>query len=42
MSGDAQKGQEIAMNLCQTYGTSKEEAMNMAASWAQNAMMGQR
>ena len=42
MSGDAQKGKEIAMNLCQTYGASKEEAVNMASSWAKNAMMGQR
>lgn len=26
-SGDAQKGQQIAMNLCKTYGVSKEQAV---------------
>lgn len=29
-NGDAKKGQEIAENLCQTYGVSKEDAMSKA------------
>lgn len=32
-SGDAQKGQQIAQNLCQTYGISPEQAVNQAASF---------
>lgn len=37
-SGDAQKGQEIAMNLCKTYGVSKEEATNMATDYFKNQL----
>lgn len=29
-SGDQKKGEEIARNLCQTYGVSPEEAMQQA------------
>lgn len=29
-SGDAQKGQQIAQNLCQTYGITPEEAVKQA------------
>lgn len=29
-SGDAKKGQEIAQNLCQTYGVSPEDALKQA------------
>lgn len=29
-SGDAQRGQEIANNLCQTYGVSPEDAVGQA------------
>lgn len=29
-SGDAQKGQQMAENLCKTYGVSKEQATSMA------------
>lgn len=29
-SGDAQRGQEIAENLCQTYGVSREDAISQA------------
>lgn len=29
-SGDAQKGQEIADNICKTYGISREEAIMQA------------
>lgn len=32
-SGDAQKGQQIAQNLCQTYGITPEEAVNQATSF---------
>lgn len=30
MSGDAAKGEEFAMNLCKTYGITKEQAIEMA------------
>lgn len=29
-SGDSKKGQEIAQNLCDTYGVRKEDAINQA------------
>lgn len=29
-SGDNARGQQIAQNLCNTYGVSKEEALNQA------------
>lgn len=29
-SGDAQKGQQIAQNLCQTYGVAPEDAIKQA------------
>lgn len=29
-SGDSQKGQQIAENLCNSYGVSKEEAIDQA------------
>lgn len=29
-SGDSKKGQEIAQNLCDTYGVSKEDAIGRA------------
>lgn len=32
-SGDAQKGQQIAQNLCQTYGITPEEAVKQATSF---------
>lgn len=32
-SGDAQKGQQIAQNLCQSYGISPEQAVSQAASF---------
>lgn len=38
ISGNKQKISETATNLCQTYGTTQEEAANMAMDWFQNAM----
>lgn len=32
-SGDAQKGQQMAENLCKSYGVSTEQAMNMATNF---------
>lgn len=32
-SGDAQKGEQIANNLCQTYGISKEDATKQAENF---------
>lgn len=37
-SGDAQKGQQIAMNLCKTYGVSKEQAVGMATEYFKNQL----
>lgn len=37
-SGDVQKGQQIAMNLCKTYGVSKEQAVGMAAEYFKNQL----
>lgn len=37
-SGDAQKGQQIAMNLCKTYGVSKEQAVSMATEYFKNQL----
>lgn len=34
-SGDNAAGEEMAMNLCNTYGVSKEEAIQQAQQWAQ-------
>lgn len=32
-SGDAERGQQIAENLCSTYGVSKEDAIKQAKSF---------
>lgn len=40
-SGDTAAGEELAMNLCQTNGTSKEDAIKMAQQWAKTAFPGQ-
>lgn len=32
-SGDAKKGEEVANNLCQTYGVTKEEAISQAKNF---------
>lgn len=32
-SGDAERGQQIAENLCTTYGVSKEDALKQAKSF---------
>lgn len=37
-SGDVQKGQQIAMNLCKTYGVSKEQAVGMATEYFKNQL----
>lgn len=37
-NGDAQKGQQIAMNLCKTYGVSKEQAVGMATVYFKNQL----
>ncbi len=37
-SGDAQKGQQIAMNLCKTYGVSKDQAVSMATEYFKNQL----
>ena len=37
-SGEAQKGQQIAMNLCKTYGVSKEQAVGMATEYFKNQL----
>jgi hypothetical protein len=37
-SGDAQKGQQIAMNLCKTYGVSKKQAVGMATEYFKNQL----
>lgn len=41
-SGDQQKGEELAMNLCQTYGATKEEGINLAMNWVQSLLGGGR
>ena len=33
MSGDQKRGEEIAMNLCNTYGCSREDAINKATNY---------
>lgn len=33
MSGDAQKGQQIAHNICQSYGISEQEALKQAKQY---------
>lgn len=38
--GDDKAGEEMAMNLCQTYGCSKEEALKQAQEWASKAFPG--
>lgn len=37
-SGDTRKGEEIAMNLCKTYGVSKEQAITMATDYFKNQL----
>lgn len=37
-NGDTQKGQQIAMNLCKTYGVSKEQAVGMATEYFKNQL----
>lgn len=32
-SGDAQRGQQIAQNLCNTYGVDKDQAISQARSF---------
>lgn len=39
-SGDQQKGEELAMNYCQTYGSSREEGVNLAINWVQSLLGG--
>lgn len=39
-SGDNKAGEEMAMNICQSYGVSKEEALQKAHEWAKNAFPG--
>lgn len=41
-SGDSAKGEEIANNLCQTYGVSKDEALKQAQSFFNNPMFGRK
>lgn len=41
-SGDQQKGEEMAMNLCQTYGSTKEEGINQAMNWVQSLLGGNK
>lgn len=36
-SGDNAAGEQMAMNLCQTYGVSKEQAIKQAQEWAKGA-----
>lgn len=36
-SGDEQAGIALAENLCQTYGTPKDQAINMAQNFAMNS-----
>lgn len=38
LNNDTKKGEEIAMNLCNTYGVSKEQAIQMSQQWAQSRM----
>lgn len=38
LNNDSKKGEEIAMNLCNTYGVSKEQGIQMAQQWAQSRM----
>lgn len=40
-SGDTAAGEELAMNLCQTNGSTKEDAIKMAQQWANTAFPGQ-
>lgn len=40
MSGDAQRGQEIARNICNTYGISPEQGVQQAQSFFQNKFQG--
>lgn len=39
-SGDEKKGTEMALNLCKTYGATKEEGINLAMSWVQGLLGG--
>lgn len=35
-TGDSKRGIEIANNLCETYGTTKDEAVSMAMNFMQS------
>lgn len=39
-TGDAQRGQQIAENLCRNNGITKEQGYQSAAQWAQNIFSG--
>lgn len=41
-SGDNTKGEELAMNYCQTYGSTKEEGINQAMNWVQSLLGGNK
>jgi len=38
-SGNNIQGEQIAENLCKTYGVTKEQALQQAQNWLQNVMM---
>lgn len=37
-SGNAQQGEQIADNLCKTYGVTREQAIQQAQAWAQSLL----
>lgn len=39
-SGDQKKGEELALNYCSSYGSTKEEGINLAMNWVQQLMGG--
>lgn len=42
MNGDSKAGEQMAMNLCQSMGVSKEDAMRQAQSFFSQMMGGRR
>ena len=40
MSGDAQRGEELARNICNTYGISPEQGLRQAQSFFQSKFQG--
>lgn len=39
-SGNQEAGEELARNLCSTYGSTQEEGVNLAVQWIQSLIGG--